>query len=119
MKRLLSSAVVVAALTVGASLSANALPSTGTIPAAGSMVEKVHGYHRHCAAGPRGWVHRHTWDDDRVPCRHHYRGGGSYYGGGYHHGGHHRDSYHGGYYRESYPRYRDTGPGIQLRFGHW
>ena len=101
MKRLLTSAIFGAALTVGASVSAIALPSAGTVsPAAGSIVEMVHGYHRHCASGPRGWVHRHTHDDDRVPCRHHYREGG-YYGGGYHHGGY----------------YRDTSPGIVLRFG--
>ena len=112
MKGLLSSALVSAALTVGAS-SANALPSGGPVaPPASSLVEKVHGYHRHCAPGPRGWVHRHTWDDERVPCRHHYRGGG-YYGGGH--------GYYGRYYHDGYPRryYRDSGPSIGLRFGHW
>ena len=129
MKRLLSSALLGAALTVGACVSANALPSIGTaIPAASSIVEKVHDYHRHCAAGPRGWVHRHTHDDDKVPCRQHYRGSGSYYGGGGH-GGYHRDTYYSGRHHDSYHRgyygdhhrgyYRDSGPSIQLRFGHW
>jgi hypothetical protein len=63
MKRYLCGALVGAGVLVASSLGANAAPLApqGQTPAAGTAIEKVHGYHRHCRRG-----HRHNrWGEWR------------------------------------------------------
>lgn len=76
MKRILSVIVVAAAASFGASVASAAPPSPAAMSPSGaqSNVEKVHGYHRGCRAGPNRW-HRHLRSGRNVRCyRRYYRG---------------------------------------------
>ena len=57
--------------------SVNAAPVSGDVKGlsgAGTLVQQIHGCHRHCAPGPGGHLHRHVGPYcERVSC------GGGYY----------------------------------------
>lgn len=77
--------------------SAAPLPRAQITGAADVNVEKIHGWHRHCAQGPLHF-HRHVPGAGNVSC---YRGGGYYAPR---------------YYGYAGPRYYG-GPSVVLRFG--
>lgn len=65
-KQLLAMGALAASL--GFASSAQALPSSPTTPAeTGITIQKVHGCHRSCERGPRGW-HRHGLACRPIAC---------------------------------------------------
>ena len=69
MKRILSVIALATAASFGASAASAAPPSPAALAPSGvhSHVEKVHGYHRGCRAGPARW-HRHLRSGRNVRC---------------------------------------------------
>ena len=76
MRRILSAIAVAAAASFGATVASAAPPSPAAMSPSGvqSNVEKVHGFHGGCRAGPNRW-HRHLRSGRNVKCyRRYYRG---------------------------------------------
>lgn len=59
MRKLIAAAVVTAAFALPAAANPAAGVATGTQPGANTAVELVHGWHRGCERGPRGFWHYH------------------------------------------------------------
>lgn len=66
MNRLLSLVLLSSTVVMGTAFAASALPLS-TAPQADSGIEKVHGYHRHCAGDP-DYAHRHSRSGYRIEC---------------------------------------------------
>jgi hypothetical protein len=70
MLKLLTSAAAAGllAITMNAAHAAPIQGAPGGVTAPQSSVDLVHGFHRECRRGPRGW-HRHNKFGERRPCR--------------------------------------------------